>query len=116
MSAPTLDRGGASAQVLTVRQAGPDVTVSYLPNIASKEEADLHFTFTMDSTQASRQCWTRAQQLKGYRTPLCAASVHDGGRPKGVYALQCGWISVIPCVRRKLSASPRPSESTCCGT
>ena len=35
-----------------MRQAGPDITVSYLPNIASKEEADLHFTITMDSTEA----------------------------------------------------------------
>ena len=40
------------AQILAVRQAGPDVTISYLPNIASKEEADLHFTITMDSPQA----------------------------------------------------------------
>ncbi len=39
-------------QILAVRQAGPDITVSYLPNIASKEEADLHFTITMDSTEA----------------------------------------------------------------
>ena len=39
-------------QILAVRQAGPDVTISYLPNIASKEDADLHFTITLDSPQA----------------------------------------------------------------
>ena len=47
-----------------MRQAGADVTVSYLPNIASKEEADLHFTFTLDSTQA-RQRGSSQAHLEG---------------------------------------------------
>ncbi len=55
-----LTDGGVVVQVLSVRQAGADVTVSYLPNIASKEEADLHFTFTLDSTQARRSRTSRA--------------------------------------------------------
>ena len=34
------------------------MTISYLPNIASKEEADLHFTITLETTEvcAMRNC------------------------------------------------------------